>query len=124
MFQVTRACLVAFAALATAATSLEHAQSAPNPTGSPAAGTATLREIRAEGLKSIPQPVVVALSGLQSGAVAGRDDLQGAADKLVASGLFAHVKYNFQTRVDGLVVTFHVDEAQRIPAYFDNIPWF
>jgi outer membrane protein assembly factor BamA len=43
---------------------------------------------------------------------------------LVASGLFAHVKYNFQTRVDGLVVTFHVDEAQRIPAYFDNIPWF
>ena len=56
--------------------------------------------------------------------LAGRDDLQAAADKLVASGLFAHVKYNFQTRVDGLVVTFHVDEAQRIPAYFDNIPWF
>jgi outer membrane protein insertion porin family len=124
MFQVPRACLVAFAALATSATSLAHAQSAPNSNGSPAAGTATLREIRAEGLKSIPQPVVVALSGLQSGAVAGRDDLQGAADKLVASGLFAHVKYNFQSRVDGLVVTFHVDEAQRIPAYFDNIPWF
>ena len=124
MFQVQRACLVAFAALATLVTSLAHAQSAPNSNGSPAAGTATLREIRAEGLKSIPQPVVVALSGLQSGAVAGRDDLQTAADKLVASGLFAHVKYNFQTRVDGLVVTFHVDEVQRIPAYFDNIPWF
>ena len=46
---------------------------------------------------------------------AGRDDLQAAADKLVASGLFANVKYNFQTRVDGLVVTFHVEEAQRIP---------
>jgi outer membrane protein insertion porin family len=124
MLQVQRACLVAFAALATLAASLAHAQSAPAPDGSPAAGTATLREIRADGLKSIPQPVVVALSGLQSGAVAGRDDLQAAADKLVASGLFAHVKYNFQTRVDGLVVTFHVDEAQRIPAYFDNIPWF
>ena len=56
--------------------------------------------------------------------MAGRDDLQGAADKLVASGVFAHVKYNFQSRADGLVVTFHVDEAERIPAYFDNFPWF
>src|SRR5690242_4727163 len=124
MFQVSRACLVAFAALATFTAFLAHAQSTPSPNGSPAAGTATLREIRAEGLKSIPQPAVIALTGLQSGAVAGRDDLQAAADRLVASGLFAHVKYNFQTRVDGLVVTFHVDEAQRIPAYFDNIPWF
>jgi len=124
MFQVSRACLVAFAALATFTAFLAHAQSTPSPNCSPAAGTATLREIRAEGLKSIPQPAVIALTGLQSGAVAGRDDLQAAADRLVASGLFAHVKYTFQTRVDGLVVTFHVDEAQRIPAYFDNIPWF
>jgi len=124
MFQVSRACLVAFAALATFTAFLAHAQSTPSPNGSPTAGTATLREIRAEGLKSIPQPAVIALTGLQSGAVTGRDDLQAAADRLVASGLFAHVKYNFQTRVDGLVVTFHVDEAQRIPAYFDNIPWF
>jgi outer membrane protein assembly factor BamA len=124
MFQVPRACLVAFAALATFAASHAHAQSAPAPNSSSAASTATLREIHADGLKSIPQPVVVALSGLQSGALAGRDDLQAAADKLVASGLFAHVKYNFQTRVDGLVVTFRVDEAPRIPAYFDNIPWF
>ena len=124
MFQVLRACLVAFAALATLAAAHAHAQSAPAPNSSPAAGTATLREIHADGLKSIPPPVVVALSGLQPDTLAGRDNLQAAADKLVASGLFAHVKYNFQTRVDGLVVTFHVDEAPRIPAYFDNIPWF
>src|SRR4051794_13998729 len=124
MLQVSRTCLLAFAAFATLTTSFASAQSAPSSNGSPAVGTATLREIRAEGLKSLPQPAVVALTGLQSGAVAGRDDLQAAADKLVASGLFAHVKYNFQTRVDGLVVTFHVEEAQRIPAYFDNIPWF
>src|SRR2546421_8369833 len=124
MFQVSRACLIAFAALAAFTGFRAHAQSATSSNGSPAVGTATLREIRAEGLKSIPQPAVVALTGLQSAALAGRDDLQAAADKLVASGLFAHVKYNFQTRVDGLVVTFHVDEAQRIPAYFDNIPWF
>ena len=97
-----------------------HAQTAP---ASPAA-TAPLREIRAEGLKSISEPQVGALSSLQIGAQVGKDDLQGAADKLVQSGLFAKVKYNFQSRPDGLVLTFHVEEAPRVPAYFDNLPWF
>jgi outer membrane protein assembly factor BamA len=85
---------------------------------------AVLREIRAEGLKSLTEPQVATTSGLQTGVEIGRDDLQTAADKLVQSGLFAHVKYNFQSRADGLVVIFHLDEAERIPAYFDNLPWF
>src|ERR1700720_3554719 len=86
--------------------------------------TAPLREIRADGLKSLPEPQIAALTGLQIGAQVGKDDLQAAADKLVQSGLFAKVRYNFQSRTDGLVVTFHVEEAPRIPAYFDNLPWF
>lgn len=97
--------------------SLLFAQSAAIP-------TAPLREVRADGLKNFPEPQLIAISGLQPGAPAGRDDLQAAADKLVQSGLFAKVRYNFQTRTDGLLVTFHVEEAPRIPAYFDNIPWF
>src|SRR6267142_4126421 len=88
------------------------------------AETAPLREIRAEGLKSVSEPQVGALSGLQIGAEVGKDALQAAADKLVQSGLFAKVKYNFQSRTDGLVLTFRVEEAPRIPAYFDNLPWF
>jgi outer membrane protein assembly factor BamA len=86
--------------------------------------TAPLREIRADGLKSLPEPQVAALSGLQIGAQVGKDDLQTAADKLVQSGLFAKVRYNFQSRPDGVAVTFHVEEAPRVPAYFDNLPWF
>ena len=97
-----------------------RAQIAP---GAPAA-TAPLREIRAEGLKSVSEPQLGALSGLQIGAEVGKDALQAAADKLVQSGLFAKVKYNFQSRPDGLVLTFHVEEAPRVPAYFDNLPWF
>ena len=88
------------------------------------AATAALREIRVEGLKSISQPQAAAVSGLQISAQVGKDDLQAAADRLVQSGLFAKVKYNFQSRTDGLVLTFHVEEAPRIPAYFDNLPWF
>src|SRR5260370_36014263 len=94
------------------------------PVAAPMAAAAPLREIHVDGLKSLPEPQVVALSGLQPGAQTGKDDLQAAADKLVQSGLFAKVRYNFQSRPDGLLVTFHVEEAPRVPAYFDNLPWF
>src|SRR3984893_4578939 len=86
--------------------------------------TAPLREIRADGLKSLPELQVAALTGLQIGAQVGKDDLQAAADKLIQSGLFAKVRYNFQSRTDGVAVIFHVEEAPRVPAYFDNLPWF
>jgi len=109
--------LVGLAVPALAWTVPAHAQSAAIP-------TAPLREVHSEGLKSLPEPQVVALSGLHPGTPTGKEDLQTAADKLVQSGLFAKVRYNFQSRTDGLVVTFHVEEAPRVPAYFDNIPWF
>jgi outer membrane protein assembly factor BamA len=102
---------------------LSTAVCAQTPPAAPAS-TAALREIRADGLKSLTVPQIAAISGLQSGAQVGRDELQAAADKLLQSGLFAHVRYNFQSRADGLVVTFHLEEAERIPAYFDNLPWF
>jgi outer membrane protein assembly factor BamA len=102
---------------------LSTAVCAQTPPAAPAS-TAALREIRADGLKSLTVPQIAAVSGLQTGAQVGRDELQAAADKLLQSGLFAHVRYNFQSRADGLVVTFHLEEAERIPAYFDNLPWF
>src|ERR1700730_8946918 len=117
MLRISRACLVAFAALTAFRAPRVQAQNPPVP-------TATLREIHSNGLKSLAEPQIVALTGLQPGSPGGRDDLQAAADKLVQSGLFAKVKYNFQTRNDGLLVTFYVEETPRIPAYFDNLPWF
>jgi outer membrane protein insertion porin family len=42
----------------------------------------------------------------------------------VQSGLFSKVNFTFQTRGAGVLVTFYVEESPRIPAYFDNIPWF
>jgi outer membrane protein assembly factor BamA len=86
--------------------------------------TAAVREIRFDGLKALSDAQAAALSGLQLGQQAGRDDLQAAANTLLQSGLFATVKFNFQTRTDGILLTFHVTEAERLPAYFDNLPWF
>jgi outer membrane protein assembly factor BamA len=111
-------------ALFLAATAAFSAWAQTAPVAPATAATAQLREIRTDGLKSLPEPQAAALTGLQIGAQVGKDDLQAAADKLVQCGLFAKVRYNFQSRTDGLVVTFHVEEAPRVPAYFDNLPWF
>ena len=86
--------------------------------------TATLKAVRAEGAKHLSQSQVVALSGLNVGSDVGKQDLQSAADRLVQTGLFSNVNYVFQSKEDGLYLTFKLAEAQRMPAYFDNIPWF
>ena len=89
----------------------------------PDAATARLREVRVDGQKILTEVQIAALTGLQTGSQVGRSDLQSGADKLVQSGLFSKVSYNFQTR-EGVNVTYHVEEAPRVPAYFDNIPWY
>src|SRR5207244_7051403 len=87
-------------------------------------GTAALREVRSDGQKTLAEAQIAALTGLQVGAQVGREDLQRAADKLVATGLFATVKYDFRTRTEGLTLNFHLTESPRVPAYYDNFPWF
>jgi len=88
----------------------------------PDAASSPLREIRAVGEKLLTEAQVVAITGLTPGAQISKNDLQSAADKLVQSGLFAKVSYNFQTKVAGVFVTYHVEESPRIPVYFDNLP--
>src|SRR6267154_3841760 len=94
------------------------------PAQAPDAVTAPLREVHADGEKLLNEAQVIAITGLVTGAQIGRNDLQTGADRLVQSGLFAKVGYNFQTKYAGILVTYHVQEAPRIPVYFDNIPWF
>jgi outer membrane protein assembly factor BamA len=90
----------------------------------PAPATANLHDIRAEGLKTLTEAQVTALSQLEKGSQVGKSDLQAAADRLLQTGMFAKVNYNFQTRGDDLTVTFQLEEAPRVPVYFDNLPWF
>src|SRR6266576_3560540 len=95
----------------------------PIPAQTPGPATAPLREVRVEGQKHLSEAQLVALTGLAVGSEVERSDLQAAADKLSKTGLFDKVSYNFETRT-GVIVTYHVEESPRIPAYFDNIPWF
>ena len=88
------------------------------------AGTAELREVHSEGQKILTEAQIATISGLQTGAQVGRAELQAGADKLVGSGLFRTVRYDFKTRLDGVMLTFHVAESPRLPVYYDNFPWF
>jgi len=89
-----------------------------------AAQSSTLRQVRVEGNKRLTEDQIVALCALQTGAEVSRDDLQAAADRLVQTGLFAHVNYNFQSKSDGVVLTYTLDEAPLLPVFYDNFPWF
>ena len=93
------------------------------PAQTPDTATAPLREVRVEGQKHLSEAQIVGLTGLIAGSQVARSDLQAGADNLAKTGLFDKVSYNFETRT-GVIVTYHVEESPRIPAYFDNIPWF
>jgi len=90
----------------------------------PETPTSPLKEVRFEVLKTIPEAVALAVTGLQPGSTVSRKDLQASADRLVQSGFFTKVSYEFRGKADGVAVTYHLRESPRIPAYFDNFPWF
>jgi len=98
--------------------------SLPSQAQTPAVAKANLHEIRAEGLKTLTEPQVTDLSQLQNGSQVGKSDLQAAADRLLQTGMFAKVNYTFKTVGEGLTVTFQLEEAPRVPIFFDNLPWF
>ncbi len=88
------------------------------------AQTASLREIRAEGLKTLTQAQIASLSGLAIGSQVGRPELQQAADLLLRTGLFAKVSYTFSTHNDAVILTFKIEESLRLAVAFDNFPWY
>ena len=90
----------------------------------PASQTSKLQAVNIVGHDKIRSTDIVELTGLQLGAEVSRDDLQAAADRLVQTGLFASVKYSFQSRPDGVALTFTLKEAALIPVFYDNFPWF
>src|SRR5450432_880503 len=75
------------------------AQSPENP-------AATLKAVHVEGVKHLSEAQVITLSGLTAGSAVGKTELQAAADRLVQTGLFSNVNYAFQSKEEGLYLTF------------------
>ena len=94
-----------------------------NPQDPPAA-TARLDSVLVAGSMRFTSEQIVAAIGLQPGATVGREELQGAADKLAALGLFSNIQYRFSTVANGVKVTYQVSDVPALPVAFDNFPWF
>lgn len=86
--------------------------------------SARIARVTIAGLRTLSPEPFLAVAALPPGTNAGKEDLQAAAERLLQLGLFSQVTYEYRTLVDGLAVTFHAEEAPRIPVLFDNIPWF
>jgi outer membrane protein assembly factor BamA len=87
-------------------------------------GTARLDSVLVAGSMRFTSEQIVAAIGLQPGSTVGREELQGAADKLAALGLFSNIQYRFSTVANGVKVTYQVSDVPALPVTFDNFPWF
>src|SRR5258708_9693897 len=83
-----------------------------------------IAQIKFEGLRKYSEAQMDELSGLHPGDVAGRGDLQAAADRLGQAGLFTNVSYQFPSSGEELRVTFPVEGAPPPPVPFYNNPWY
>ncbi len=94
--------------------------------GSPqgSAKTSPIAAITVTGTQKVPVDQIIASSGLKVGDVVSAVQLQGAADRLAALGIFSAVNYRFTSKGDTISLEFQVQEAQTYPLSFDNFPWF
>jgi outer membrane protein insertion porin family len=91
---------------------------------SPTPAESILGSISATGSPKFTSAEVAAGSGLKVGQMVTRADLQAAANRLAATGLFSSVRYRFSTLNNKVTLRFQVVDAPTLPVTFDNFPWF
>lgn len=91
----------------------------------PPAATYQLEAVKYVGTKRYAPDDVTRLSGLAVGKPIRVADLQPAAEKLAASGLFTTLQYRYAVNGRQMTVTFEIEEAAwTVPVVFDNFVWF
>jgi outer membrane protein assembly factor BamA len=93
------------------------------PAASPAP-TSTIASIKITGAQKFPADQVIAASGLKTGDVVTKDQIQDATNLLAALGIFSSVNFRYTSKGDAINLEFQVQEAPTYPLLFDNFPWF
>jgi outer membrane protein assembly factor BamA len=106
------------------ATGSTRAQSAPQSSAPNSSKTAKVAAITVSGTQKYPADQIIAASGLKPGDIVTAEQIQGAADRLSALGIFSAVNYRFSSNLDAISIEFQVQEARTYPISFDNFPWF
>jgi outer membrane protein insertion porin family len=92
--------------------------------GQAAPKTSKIAGINVAGTRKFPVDQIITASGLKIGDVVSAEQIQAAADRLAALGIFSTVGYRFSSKGDAISVEFQVQEAPTVPLYFDNFAWF
>ena len=93
-------------------------------TKAPVDGRWPIESLKVEGNHSYSLGQVLAIAGLKVGQVVGRVEFDAARDRLLASGAFDTVSYQFAPQVGtrGFVATFTVTEIEQVyPVRFDDL---
>jgi outer membrane protein assembly factor BamA len=87
-------------------------------------GNGKLESIKITGSVKYRSEQIAPATGLTPGATITKYDLQNAADRLAALGIFATVQYRFATEDAGVRAEYQVTDAPVLQVWFDNFPWF
>jgi outer membrane protein insertion porin family len=99
----------------------------PSPSRAQQGAQQTLKidKIEFKGLERVTEAQALEKSGLQAGQTVSIEDVDAAADRLLASGIFEKLSYSVKGKTDKAVVTFTVVEPKSsLPVAFDNFVWF
>jgi outer membrane protein insertion porin family len=108
------------ALLIVAAASVIHAQQQ----GQSAPKTSRIGAITVTGTRKLTADQIASAASLKVGDVVSTEQLQAAANRLAALGVFSAVNYRFSSKADAIALEFQVQEAHTVPLSFDNFPWF
>jgi outer membrane protein insertion porin family len=118
---VRRKLIELFAAiLIVLATSAIHAQQQ----GPSAPKASRIGAITVTGTRKFPAEQIASAGGLKIGDVVAPEQIQAAADRIAALGVFSSVNYRFSSKGDAISLEFQVQEAHTVPLSFDDFPWF
>lgn len=85
-----------------------------------------IARIETEGLQSLSRENVIAMTELKVGDPFSVGAVDGAAQRLIDSGLFKNVGYRTRTAGDAVTISFQLEELKTnsSPVVFDNFIWF
>lgn len=92
--------------------------------GQPAPKTSRIAAITITGTRKFSADQIASAAGLKVGDVVSAEQIQAAADRLAALGVFSGVNYRFSSKGDAISLEFQVQEAHTVPLSFDDFPWF
>jgi outer membrane protein assembly factor BamA len=93
----------------------------------PAAKASKIGSITVSGTQKYPTDQILAASGLKIGDTVTAPQIQEAADRLAALGVFSAVNFRYSVKRDApdeIALEFQVREGPTFPILFDNFPWF